>query len=318
MTKKYFHQAVFILAGLLTLWPAITSAEALIAGLILTLVLENPLLTQTKQLTQKLLPLAVMGLGAGMNLAVIGKVGFQGIGYTIVGITFAFIIGTFLGRILKTVRNTSILITVGTAICGGSAIAAVAPVIKAKNDEISVSLGIIFLLNAAALVIFPNIGHLLSLTENQFGLWCALAIHDTSSVVGATLQYGPEALQIGTTVKLARALWIIPVAMLIGLILNRIDKNNGVSNTQPKRPWFILGFIIAAGLVTWFPDLAPVGHQVEGFAKRLLVLTLFLIGTSLNRAAIKSVGIKPFLQGIVLWFFMAIGSLGAILLGWIH
>jgi uncharacterized integral membrane protein (TIGR00698 family) len=252
-----------------------------------------------------------MGLGAGMNLGVIGRVGLSGIGYTVAGILSAVALGTLIGRALKTAKDTSLLITLGTAICGGSAIAAIAPVIRAKHHEVSVALGTVFLLNAVGLFTFPWIGHHLDLTQTQFGLWSALAIHDTSSVVGATLQYGAQALEVGTTVKLARALWIVPVAMIVGIIRSR--QNPGATGpVKGKRPWFIVGFIVAAAVVTWIPALQPLGHQIESIAKRMMVLTLFLIGTSLTRETIKSVGIKPFVQGVILWILMASGSLWAI------
>ena len=287
---------------------------ALALGLLLTLAFDNPYVAQIKNLTHRLLAISIIGLGAGLNLGVIGQVGLQGIGYTVIGIICAALVGTLLGQFLKTEKDTSLLITVGTAICGGSAIAAVAPVINAKHHEVSVSLGIVFMLNATALVLFPWIGHQFMLDQNQFGLWSALAIHDTSSVVGATLQYGPEALAIGTTVKLARAIWIIPVAMIIGFIRSKTQKA-AVQKQKLKKPWFILGFIIAAALVTWVPPLAPLGHDIESIAKKLMVLTLFLIGSSLNRETIKSVGIKPLIQGFLLWVTMAGGSLAAVYYG---
>lgn len=320
MKNKTLAHYLFPIAALLTLTPWISSGTALIMGLLLALAFGNPYSVQAKNYTHRLLAISVMGLGAGMNLGVVGRVGFQGIGYTVIGIISAILIGTMLGKILKTERDTSLLITIGTAICGGSAIAAVAPVIRAKHHEVSVSLGIVFMLNAAALFIFPWIGHHLDLSQTQFGLWSALAIHDTSSVVGATLQYGAKALEVGTTVKLARALWIIPVAMMVGLIRSKQDKNSNteVIAQKTKRPWFILGFILAAALVTWIPSLVPAGHVVESVAKKLMVLTLFLIGSSLTRETIKSVGIKPFVQGIILWIIMASGSLTAIYYGVIH
>ncbi len=304
------------LGGLVALTPWFSSWMALALGLILTLAFENPYVAQIKNLTHRLLAISIIGLGAGLNLGVIGQVGLQGIGYTVIGILCAALFGTLLGRFLKTEKDTSLLITVGTAICGGSAIAAVAPVINAKHHEVSVSLGIVFMLNATALILFPWIGHQFMLDQNQFGLWSALAIHDTSSVVGATLQYGPEALAIGTTVKLARAMWIIPVAMFIGFIRSKTQKTD-VQKQKAKKPWFILGFIMAAALVTWMPTLAPLGHEIEGIAKKLMVLTLFLIGSSLNRETIKSVGIKPFIQGFLLWVTMAGGSLAAVYYGFI-
>lgn len=313
MKNKTIAHYLLPLAALLTLTPWVASGGALVLGLLVALMFGNPYAVQAKNLTHRLLALSVVGLGAGMNLGIVAHVGLQGIGYTVIGIATAILLGTILGKLLKTEKDTSLLITIGTAICGGSAIAAVAPVIKAKHHEVSVSLGTVFMLNAAALFIFPFIGHQLQLEQNQFGLWSALAIHDTSSVVGATLQYGAQALEVGTTVKLARALWIIPVAIVIGIL--RARKNQAhpeAAAGKAKKPWFILGFLIAAGLVTWMPSLVPYGHQVEAVAKKLMVLTLFLIGSSLTRETIRSVGIKPFVQGVILWIMMASLSLAAI------
>ncbi|MFI5390694.1 MAG: YeiH family protein [Bacteriovoracales bacterium] len=304
---------LFPLAVIFTLTPWASSGGALVLGIILALLFGNPYSEKTKTLPNKLLQISVIGLGAGMNLAIIAKVGLSGIGYTLSGITLALILGNLFGRWLKVGRDTSLLISIGTAICGGSAIAAVTPVIKAKHHDVSVALGTVFMLNALALFLFPWIGHKLTLTQTQFGLWSALAIHDTSSVVGATLQFGPEALKVGTTVKLARALWIMPVAFLVGFL----RRKEPVESQKAKRPWFILGFIIAASVVTFIPSLQPAGHVIESLAKRLMVLTLFLIGTGLNRAAIKSVGPRPFIQGILLWLTIGSLSLGAIWAGWI-
>jgi uncharacterized integral membrane protein (TIGR00698 family) len=311
-----FNQMILPLIGMLCLTLWVSSGIALALGVATVLLFGNPYMDRTRKLTHSFLGIAVMGLGAGMNLHVVGQVGMQGIGYTIIGISSALILGTILGRFLKVSRDTSLLVTVGTAICGGSAIAAIAPVIRAKSHEVSVALGTVFVLNAVGLFIFPTIGHHFSLSEAQFGLWSALAIHDTSSVVGATLQYGAHALEVGTTVKLARALWIIPLAFGIGYLR---AKENLKSDTKekPKRPWFILGFIIAAAMVTWIPELRPFGHQVEMVAKRLLVLTLFLIGTNLTKETIKSVGIRPFVQGVSLWIIVASCTLFAIHEKWI-
>lgn len=313
MTKLTIGHLIFPLGFLLALSPWVSSGGALVMGVIIVLLFGNPYAEKTKTLPNKLLQISVIGLGAGMNLAVIGKVGLSGIGYTITGIAITLFLGNLLGKWLKIERDTSVLISVGTAICGGSAIAAVSPVIKAKHHDVSVALGTVFMLNALALFLFPWIGHQLNLTQTQFGLWSALAIHDTSSVVGASLQFGPEALKVGTTVKLARALWIMPVAFLIGFL-----RRKEPGDTQKaKRPWFILGFIIAASVVTFIPSLQPGGHIVESMAKRLMVLTLFLIGTGLNRTAIKSVGPRPFIQGIFLWIIIGSISLGAIWAGWV-
>lgn len=303
-------------AGLLCCAPFISSAMALVLGIVIAVIVGNPYIAKTRKLTSTLLSLSVMGLGAGMDLGVVGRVGLAGIGYTVVGISCTLILGFLIGKFLKTERDTSVLISVGTAICGGSAIAAVAPTIRAKHHEISVALGVVFLLNALALVIFPPIGHLLDLTQHQFGLWSALAIHDTSSVVGSTLQYGPESLEIGTTVKLARALWIVPVTFFFGYLFARGQQQQ--SGEKAKRPWFILGFLIAAALVTWIPDLRPAGHVVNEIAKRALVVTLFLIGANLTKETLRTVGVKPLIQGVSLWVIVASCTLGAIVVGWIH
>jgi uncharacterized integral membrane protein (TIGR00698 family) len=309
-------QILFPLIALLCLAPFVSAGLALFLGVALAVTLGNPYIDKTRKLTPKLLAWAVMGMGAGMNLGVIGRVGLQGVGYTMAGITLAILLGALLRRLFVTEKVTSVLITVGTAICGGSAIAAVAPVIRARPQEISVSLGTVFLLNAVALFLFPPVGHWLGLSQHQFGLWSALAIHDTSSVVGASMQYGAEALQVGTTVKLARALWIVPVALLAGFAFR--NQGSGGAAPKAKKPWFILGFLAAAALVTWVPALQPSGQFVSELAKRLMVLTLFLIGASMNRAAVKSVGPRPFLLGLSLWIIVGSGTLGAILAGWIR
>lgn len=303
------------LLALFSLTPWVSSAQALIAGVAVAIIFGNPYIEKTRKITASLLGLSVAGMGAGMDLAVVGKVGLQGVGYTVAGISLTLLLGTLLGKLFKVEKDTSILVTVGTAICGGSAIAAVAPVIRAKNEEVSVALGTVFLLNAMALFIFPPLGHFFELSQNQFGLWSALAIHDTSSVVGASMQYGAEALQVGTTVKLARALWIIPVAFLIGTLYK---KNSDGQKVKAKRPWFILWFIMAAALVTFVPSLQPAGHVVSDVAKRFLVLTLFLIGLSLSKETLKKVGIKPFLQGVGLWIIVSSATLAALHWGWIH
>jgi uncharacterized integral membrane protein (TIGR00698 family) len=314
MKKNELAKILLPFICLVTLTPWFSPSLALVSGILFTVVFGNPYLDQTKKLTQKFLSIAVIGLGFGINLSVIGKVGIQGIGYTIIGISFTFLLGFILQNILKTDKATSLLITAGTAICGGSAIAAVAPVIRAKSQEVSIALGTVFLLNALALFLFPIIGHSFNLTEIQFGMWSALAIHDTSSVVGATLKYGPTALNVGTTMKLTRALWIIPMAIVIDYFWNK--KNQSNNETQgAKKPWFILGFIIAATIVTLFPVIQPLAHIIELSAKKLIVLTLFLIGANLNKEALKAVGLKPILLGVVLWISSAVSTFVAIYFG---
>jgi uncharacterized integral membrane protein (TIGR00698 family) len=320
--KKFFRNiphpdiiASFIIpvVGLLCLFPFMSSAAALICGVVIALVLTNPY--PTKDYTHKLLTWSVIGLGAGMNLEVVARVGLQGIGYTVISISTVFILGTVLQKLLKVDAEAGLLITVGTAICGGSAIAAVTPVIKAKSHSVSVALGTVFILNAVALVLFPPIGHFLHLSERAFGLWSALAIHDTSSVVGATVAYGKQAAEIGTTVKLARALWIVPVALGIGFWKN---SSNRSAAGKAKKPWFILGFLMAAALVTWIPMLEIPGRYVEMVARRTLVLTLFFIGLGLSKQTLKQVGIRPFILGVALWLLVGFGTLGAIEMGFIQ
>jgi len=261
-----------------------------------------------------LLALSIIGLGAGMNLSDVMAAGMNGFFYTLLSIAFAIGLGVFLGRLLKVESNIAVLITFGSAICGGSAIAALAPVIKAKEHEITVALGVVFTLNALALIIFPSIGNWVVLTQEQFGLWAALAIHDTSSVVGASMQYGAEALEVGTTVKLVRALWIIPLVFVVAFWIARKEKSRSGTVTKIKLPWFILGFVAMAALVTFVPVLQSAGELVSFGAKRLLILTLFLIGAGLSREALKQVGVEPFLHGTILWMAIMSVSLLAITL----
>jgi uncharacterized integral membrane protein (TIGR00698 family) len=288
------------------------SGLAVISGIFLSLIFGNPYLEKTNYIASKLLTWSVVGLGFGMNLITVAKVGLSGIGYTIAGISLAVILGLYLGKLLGNDKDTSLLITFGTAICGGSAIAAIAPTIKASPHSISVSLAIVFLLNALALIIFPPLGHFFSLNQEQFGLWSALSIHDTSSVVGASMQYGEKALEIGTTVKLARALWIVPVTLIMAFFIQKKIKNSQYPNQivgKTKKPWFILGFLGAAAIATWVPWAKEPGFIIRNIAENALILTLFCIGSNLSRQAIKNVGIKPLLQGLFLWSVTALITL---------
>ncbi|MCX6546492.1 MAG: putative sulfate exporter family transporter, partial [Acidobacteria bacterium] len=237
-------------------------------------------------------------------------------GYTALSLLLVLALGWWLARLLKVDRDAGLLISVGTAICGGSAIAAVAPVLRAKEQAISVALATVFLLNAVALVVFPAVGQAAGLGQDAFGLWAALAIHDTSSVVGAGLAYGPRALEVATTVKLARALWIVPLTLGIGWLAAR---RGGASTDAPplRPPWFIVGFLAAAALVTYLPALQVPGHLLASAAQRLLVLTLFLIGAGLSREALRTVGFRPFLQGLLLWLIVGTLGLGITKLGWL-
>ena len=287
--------------GVLALAPFTPAAAALVGGVVLAVSLGNPLQEQTRTWTHRLLPLAVVGLGADMNLRVVARAGLHGLGWG-------------LARLLKVERDAGLLISVGTAICGGSAIAAVAPVLRARAHETSVALATVFLLNAVALVVFPPLGHLTHLSQEAFGLWAALAIHDTSSVVGAGLAYGPRALEVATTVKLARALWIVPLTLLIGWWVARRGEA-GPEAPPVRQPWFIAGFLAVAALVTFVPILHTAGQLVAVAARRVLVLTLFLIGAGLSREALRAVGFRPFLQGLLLWLLVGSLGLGAVKLG---
>jgi uncharacterized integral membrane protein (TIGR00698 family) len=300
-----------VIAGGIGAWlPGVPAAAALVAGIAIALTLGNPLAHRTRAISRKLLPAAVVGLGGAMDLAAVARVGAQGIGYTVVSIVACALLGTALARALRVERRTGTLVTVGTAICGGSAIAAAAPVIGAEDREISVALATVFLLNAVALLIFPALGRAARLDEASFGLWAALAIHDTSSVVGAGLQYGPAALAVATTVKLARALWIVPVTLVLGLVERA--RSGGRATRPGPFPWFILGFVAVAALTTYLPALRPAGVLVAEGARRALVATLFLIGLGISRASLRTVGARPLLMGVALWVAMGAGTLVAI------
>jgi uncharacterized integral membrane protein (TIGR00698 family) len=309
--------AALVIGAVLSL-SLFSAPVALVCGAAIALTLGNPVAAWTHRWTHRLLPLAVVGLGAGMNLGTVARVGLHGLGYTAVSLALVLGMGLALGRWLRVDRETGLLIGVGTAICGGSAIAAAAPVLHARPHQVSVALATVFLLNALALLVFPPLGHLAGLGQEPFGLWAALAIHDTSSVVGAGLAYGPRALEVATTVKLARALWIVPVTLGLGLWTERSRGSDdaeganagGAQRASVKKPWFIVGFVAVAAAVTWLPSLHAAGQWVAAAAHRVLVLTLFLVGAGLSREALRSVGIRPFLQGILLWAM--IGSVGLI------
>lgn len=307
-----WHKIVFFVLLLACLTPFVSPPIALAFGLALALTIGNPFLDRTKTSTKYLLQGSVVLLGFGMNLTAVLKAGKDGIIFTVATIFGTLILGYLAGKLLKVGDKTSTLISSGTAICGGSAIAAVAPSINADPDETSVSLGTIFILNSIALFIFPLLGHWLGLTENQFGIWSAIAIHDTSSVVGASAKYGAEALQIATTVKLARALWIAPVALLFSYLYR--DKS-GESKTKIAVPWFIFLFLLATVFRTYTSDFVPqtLFDLFVYVAKTGLTVTLFLIGSSLSRATIKKVGVKPLLQGVLLWIVISLVSLWAVM-----
>lgn len=299
--------------ALFTLPPGV----ALLCGIALAVTVGNPWNAQTSRWAKWLLQMSVAGLGAGMNILLVAQTGAQGIGYTIVGIAVTMATGLALARWLRVPREAGLLLSVGTAICGGSAIAAVAATIRAGAAHVSVALATVFALNALGLWIFPVVGHWLALSAPDFGLWSALAIHDTSSVVGAALAHSEAALQIATPIKLARALWIVPITLVIHRYwpMSSPDTTRGTRSTPP---WFILGFLLASALVTWWPTAQPLGLHVAAGAKRLLVVTLFLIGATLSRSALASVGWRPLAHGTMLWLLVASTTLVAILGGWIE
>ena len=298
-------------------WEGVPPWGALTAGVAVALLLGNPYAARTRPLTSRLLALSVVGLGAAMDLGRVAVVGLHGVGYTFIGVAGTLAAGALLGGALAVRRRAALLVAVGTAICGGSAIAAAAPVIGADDDETSAALAIVFLLNSAALLLFPPLGHLLGLSQEAFGLWAALAVHDTSSVVGASATYGPVALAVATTTKLARALWIVPVTLALGALAAR-ERGAGAVPGRARRPWFILGFLAAAALVTWVPALRPAGAAVAAGARRLLVLTLFVLGLGLSRASLSRVGARPLVLGVLLWVLAGSASLAAIRAGLVH
>jgi uncharacterized integral membrane protein (TIGR00698 family) len=300
---------LFVLGLGFCLTPWASPPLALLAGLFFGAVASHPYPGESRQVSKYLLQAAVVGLGFGMNLQQVLRAGRTGFLYTAVGITFALTLGTLIGRLVRVHPRAAFLISTGTAICGGSAIAAVGPVVGATEDEMSVSLGTIFMLNSVALLTFPAIGAALKLSQTQFGLWAALAIHDTSSVVGACAKYGLPALAVGTTVKLARALWIVPVTVATAM-------KEG-SKTRIQWPWFILFFCLAAMANTYLLAGLPVYHFLSNMGKLMLIFTLFLIGATLSPAALRKVGPRPLIQGVLLWIVVAVASLLAIRAGWI-
>jgi uncharacterized integral membrane protein (TIGR00698 family) len=288
---------IFILALILCLSGWISPPVALSLGIIFGLSVRHPYPHFSRNAARILLQVSVVALGFGMNPHEVVRAGRSGFVYTALGISFSLIIGLALGKFLRIGGNASYLITAGTAICGGSAIAAIGPILHADDEEMAVSLGTVFILNSVALLTFPPIGNILHLTQSQFGLWAALAIHDTSSVVGAAAKYGARALVVGTTVKLARALWIVPLALATAAVKH--------SKTRVQLPWFILFFCLAAVVNTYVPAFGNFDRWAFNAGRLGLTATLFLIGTGISVATLKSVGWRPLLQGVLLWIMVA-------------
>lgn len=330
-----FRQVIFGMAVLFCLTPFVSAPMALVVGLVIALFVGHPFLHLNHRATHILLQVSVVGLGFGINASTALRAGAEGFWFAVVSITITLGFGLLLGCLMKIDKKTSLLISGGTAICGGSAIAALAPVIRAGERQVSVALGAVFILNAVALFLFPVVGHWLGLSQAQFGLWCAVAIHDTSSVVGAAGRYGPEALQIATTVKLARALWIIPVSLGAAFFFRRSDGVPGATtaattaaasvavtasvgagsrtnaSVKIKIPWFIGLFVAAILLNTWAP-MPTLSKTIVGASHAGLTLTLFLIGSGLSRQVLKDTGVKPLLQGVIVWVLVAGATLFAV------
>ena len=300
-------KAVFASLFILSALPAVSSPVALVAGFSYCFLFGNPFPELTSRVSKSLLKVSVVGLGFGVNFIEVIEVGKGSLLLTLISIAVTLGLGGMLGRALKVPANTRTLVSFGTAICGGSAIAALAPVIKARDEEIAVSLATVFALNAVALVLFPPLGHLLGLDQRQFGLWAALAIHDTSSVVGASAAFGAVALSVGTTVKLTRALWIAPCTLVAGVFCK--------SELRVGIPLFIIGFIAAAFINSWLPTFDPVWDGLYALSRQTLVMTLFLVGAGLTRSVLRKVGIRPLLLGIMLWAIVSVTTMALILKG---
>lgn len=294
---------LYFIVAILCFFPFVSAPMALFCGIVFSLLkIEKPF--QFKKYSSPLLQYSVVLMGFGMNLQQVIEVSSKGIVLTACSVLLVFLLGVLLGKIFKVDKNTSFLISSGTAICGGSAIAAVSPIVGAKDSQISFSLTVVFVLNAIALFIFPYIGEYFNMSQEDFGYWSAIAIHDTSSVVGASAAYGKEALQVATTVKLARTLWIIPLSFLV-MFLNR-KENQGKGKI--KIPWFILYFIIAILIAGFIPVLQPAYSVLSYIGKRGMVLALFMIGNGFNLSELKKVGIKPFILGLVLWVIISVST----------
>ncbi len=301
-----YRKVLFIVGVVLCSSTFLSPAFALFLGLFFAQFIGHPYMHLNRRATKILLQASVVGLGFGMNIVSAMEVGGEGLTFTVISIFGTLTVGFLLGKLFKVEEKISYLVSCGTAICGGSAIAAVAPVIKANEKQISVGLGVVFILNAVALFIFPSIGHALGLSQEEFGLWSAIAIHDTSSVVGAASQYGPEALKVAVTVKLVRALWIIPVAFLSTFLFKNKQKKISI-------PWFIGFFVLAMVANTYVPFVQDYSGYIVTVAKAGLTLTLFLIGAGLSKEVVRSVGFRPFIQGILLWILIASISLWAVI-----
>ncbi|ADD67812.1 Uncharacterized protein family UPF0324 [Denitrovibrio acetiphilus DSM 12809] len=306
LSNFYLWVLVAIIISVFSKSPAV----ALCVGAAISMTLGNPVRKKTGNLAKKILQLAIVMLGFGLQINVVLKVGYASIWITMISISATMFVGYILGKLFSVERDLSILLSSGTAICGGSAIAAMSPAIGASEMHTAVAMAVVFLLNGLALIIFPHVGHMLNMSQNDFGLWSALAIHDTSSVVGAASIYGMQALAVGTTVKLTRALWILPLAFAGAKINN--------SENKAKFPWFLLFFLLAAMLRSYMPAYDDYFMQMAFIGKRMMVFTLFLIGAGLTVSELKKIGMKPLVMSVLLWVIVSVVSLTVILEGWAH
>jgi uncharacterized integral membrane protein (TIGR00698 family) len=304
-SKRYIQLGIFWLILLLIVITDLIGAPlALFSGIVLGLIFGNPYPAKLSKFTKYALQASVVGLGFGINLYQVAETGLTGFFYTAISLIATMVVGLLLAKLFGVEKKLNHLISAGTAICGGSAIAAVAPAIKASEKEISVALGVVFTLNALALFVFPFIGNKLQLTQEQFGIWAAIAIHDTSSVVGAATEFGEKALEIATTLKLTRALWILPMVLVTGFLFK--------SEGKASFPKFILFFLVASLFSTFLNGLSEVYSWLTMLARKGLVISLFLTGAGISMSLLKTISIRPFLQGVVLWLIVATGSLLAV------
>ncbi|WP_157582319.1 YeiH family protein [Shewanella woodyi] len=306
-TQNKIHVAIFVITGFLCLLPQISSPIALVLGFTLASLGLVPAHLDLATLTKKLLSYSIIGLGFGIHLQTAISVSLANLPLILGSIVFTLILGAVLTKALKFDTKTGHLISAGTAICGGSAIAAVSPAINAKSDQTAIALATIFILNSIALFLFPTLGHLLSMSQYDFGVWSAIAIHDTSSVVGAASAYGEEALVTATTIKLARALWIIPIALISAIIFGGDKKRITI-------PYFIGFYCLAIAIAHFFPQGEAAFEVIFALSKRVLVLCLFLIGAGITVKKMRAAGVKPLALGVMLWLAIGVSSLLYILL----
>jgi len=289
---------------------------ALLGGIVVASVWNsNSYLPVIKHKSSRVLSYAIICLGFGFNLTSILLAGYHAIGYTVVSIISTLAVGIVLGKLFGNDRILSILISVGTAICGGSAIAAVAPILRSKHEQTAVAMGVVFILNGFGLLLFPILGHLLGFSETQFGVFAARAIHDTSSVVGSCLAYGPKALEVGTTIKLVRALWIIPVSLMMLAYVKLTTR--GIAYGKTKKQWVIFWFILASASVSLFPQIAHIGQYIKLFGEALFIAALFIIGCGVSLATLKKVGARPLIQAVLLWIIVSICVIVSLKFGWL-